>query len=214
MKLFLRIGMAALIVCAAGGLHAQQTPVGHEHSHNDLSDPTFQLVFFSVLDGCFQDGLTDADVDQILRKTPNGQLEHFIYSCPICTATMYALEAYRARPDVHTMKIGGRLAFGHGLTSDLHARLYSDQIKDRLSALHDLEQNWVDRRVASLRLDPEEAAQMQKGLKAARDEGTRVIQSWGKQGNLAAVAPGYQAGDECAVCNAAAGMALKLAPRN
>ena len=64
------------------------------------------------------------DVDQILLKSPKHAYEHFIYACPICSATIYALEAYRARPDAHMLKPGNtRLSFGGGLTSEMHARL-------------------------------------------------------------------------------------------
>ena len=66
----------------------------------------------------------------------------------------------------------------------------------------------------SLRLDADEAAKMQKGLKSARDEGMRLLQAFVQQGQLDQFAPAYHEGDECAVCNAAAGMSLKLAPGN
>lgn len=203
---------AAILLLAPGGLSGQTASATRDARRPPVFGPAFQLVFFSVLDGCFQDGLSDADVDQfLLRAKPNGGYEHFVLNCPICSATVRALETYRARPDSH-LKIGGKLAFGEGLTAQMHARLYSADVKERLSAIHDLEQNWVDRHVASLRLDPQETAQTQKELKDARDDGTRLLQAFVKQGQLDDCAPAYHEGDECAVCNAAVGMTLKLAP--
>ena len=62
--------------------------------------PTYRLVFYAVLEGCFEDGLTDADVNQILlkEKPDTHYYEHFIYACPVCMPTMHALETYRQRP--------------------------------------------------------------------------------------------------------------------
>ena len=113
-------------VCYRRG-SGQTPPAEPNYTYCDRGDPTFQLVFFSVLEGCLQDGLSDADVDQILLKTtPSAQPEHFIYGCPICTATLLALESYRARAEMPMMKVGGKVAFGGGLTLEMHARLYSN----------------------------------------------------------------------------------------
>ncbi len=194
-----------VVTSRAGDLEERQT-------HDQQIEAAYETVFFSVLDGCFQDGLSNADVDQILRRTaPNQSYEHFIYACPICMATARALEAYRAGPDFTERKVGGKVCFGQGLTSEMHARLYSQDPKDRLSIIHDLEENWVSRHLASLRLNVEERAQAQAQLKLARDEGMKVMQNFIRQGQLEKIAPAYRAGDECALCNAAAGMNLKLA---
>ena len=213
MKLSCWTFLTAVVLLVDGGPLALGASDDNARRLGDPSNPTFQLVFLSVLEGCFQDGLSDADVDQILLKTPQGSYVHFIYACPVCTATIYALESYRARTVAHMDKRGGKISFGGGLTADMHARLYSPVAKERLSALHDLEQNWVDRRVTSLRLDAQESAKVQQGLREARDEGTRMMQSFVEKDSLGQEAPAYHAGDECAVCNAAAGIALKLAPR-
>ena len=156
--------------------------------------------------------MSNADIDQILRRTaPNKPYEHFIYACPICMATARALEAYRAGPNFTERKVGGKVKFGEGLTPDMHVRLYSADPKERLSIIHDLEENWVSRRVSTLRLNAEELALVQKQLKLAREQGMRVLQSFEEQGKLDNVAPAYHTGDECALCNAAVGMKLKLA---
>ncbi len=156
-----------VVTSRAGDLEERQT-------HDQQIEAAYETVFFSVLDGCFQDGLSNADVDQILRRTaPNQSYEHFIYACPICMATARALEAYRAGPDFTERKVGGKVCFGQGLTPEMHARLYSQDPKDRLSIIHDLEQNWVSRRLASLRLDVEERAQAQKAQLKLKRVGRR-----------------------------------------
>ncbi len=180
--------------------------------HDQQVEAAYETVFFSVLDGCFQDGLSNTDVGQILlRSGPNRPYGQFIYACPICMATARALEACRAGPDFTERKMGGKVAFGNGLTPEMHARLYSPDPKERLSIIHDLEENWVSRHLSSLRLNAGETAQAQAQLKLARDEGIKVMQAFVQQGQLEKLAPAYRAGDECALCNAAAGMNLKLA---
>ncbi len=173
--------------------------------------PTYRLVFYAVLEGCFEDGLTNADVDQILlREKPGARYDHFIYACPICTPTIHALETYRQRPEPYSTKVPGDRTFGPGLPPDLHAWLYSADVKLRLAAIHDLEEAWVKRRVESLRLTPEELAKTEKGLQDGREKGIRMMQSFvGPRAMYMTSA--YKDGGECAVCNAAVGMKLKLA---
>lgn len=195
----------------AGVLRAQD-----EEEHRRAADVSaaFQTVFYAVLEGCFADGITDEDVDQMLRREGTAQVPtHFIYACPICMATQHALETYRSRAVERDQKPGNRkVTFGKGLTPEVHARLYSGDARERLAAIHDLEERWVARRIDALRLRPEELARVQEQLKAARDRGMNALQAFIQNGTVRDYAPGYREGDECALCNAAAGMKLKLAP--
>ena len=215
MKTLSRCGLLVVVLLstlASGGrLRAGETVEAPKPNHREASE-AYQTVFYAVLEGCFADGLTDTDVDQILlREGPDKPYLHFIYACPICTATAAALECYRARPVVHLKIESGKLTFGTGLPAAMHARLYSADLKERLAAIHDLEESWVSRRIDSLRLKPEELAHVQTQLKAAREDGMRTLQAFLEQGTAKYYAPAYQRGDECALCNAAAGMQLKLA---
>jgi hypothetical protein len=210
---------AAAFMLGGGAMLSAQSKDGGEAAPGysvraEWFNPAYRTVFYSVLEGCFEDGLTDKDVEQILwRPDPERSFYgHFIYACPICTATIHALETYRARPAPYGAKIPGERTFGHGLNAGEHAGLYSDDVKQRLAVIHDLEQRWVARRVASLRLNAEEAAKLQSDLEAARKQGIEVMQSFERDGTAKMYTPAYQQGDECAVCNAATGMKLKLAP--
>lgn len=201
---------ATLLVFAPGGSVRAQD----ESERQKIAEVTaaFQTVFYAVLEGCFTDGLTDADVDQLLHsETPDQKPDLFIYACPICTATEEALRSYCGRSPTHK-KSGGKITFGQGLTPEMHTRVYSADLRERLAAIHDLEQGWVARRVASLRLDPEELSRTQAQLELARSLGTSALQSFLQNGTARDFAPGYHEGDECALCNAATGMKLKLAP--
>ena len=63
--------------CRPGMLRAHEHPL-----QRSQADPTFQFVFFSALDGCFQDGLSDQDVDQILKKDPGRPVRAFYLFLP------------------------------------------------------------------------------------------------------------------------------------
>ena len=203
--------LAALWLLVPGGVVRAEDEFGREQQKRAEVAAAFQTVFLAVLESCFADGLTDADVDQILRReAPDQEPVHFIYACPVCTATEEALTTYRERARTHD-KTGGKRTFGKGLTPEMHAHLYSENLKERLAAVHDLEERWVTRRVESLRLDPEELARTQAQLRLARDEGVELLQQFLREGSTKFSAPGYHEGDECALCNAAAGMKLKLA---
>ena len=63
-------------------------------------DDTSRFIFYSVLEGFYEDGLSNKDVEQILMRKEKQTYFHFIYACPVCGATIWALEAYRGRPNM------------------------------------------------------------------------------------------------------------------
>ena len=175
-------------------------------------DETSQFIFFSVLEGLYQDGLTNEDVDQILRKTdPEAAYEHFIYACPICTATIWGLQAYRSRPErLYSLKLATS-TFGPGLSKELHDQLYSTDSDDRLIAINTLVQKWIARRIELLNLSASQRATLQTDLEDFRKQGMQVLKSFREnENNLKAFAPGYRHLNECAACNGAVGKIMPL----
>src|SRR5262245_14721387 len=97
MKTFLSL-LAAVVLSIAPHASAQ-ADAQEDAARADRVDPTTRFIFHAVLEGLYEDGLSNEDVDQILMRKEKQNYFHFIYSCPICNATIWALEAYRARPD-------------------------------------------------------------------------------------------------------------------
>src|SRR6185369_275861 len=110
-------------------------------------DPVGQLVFFSVLEGLYVDGVSNEDVDRILAvdelKQPNLR-EHFVInacascSCPICHPAAEALLTYRGRPAlIQQIGAGPQKSdtFGKGLEKELSKQLTSDQKKEGLAGI-------------------------------------------------------------------------------
>lgn len=172
-------------------------------------DETHRFIFYAVLEGCYEDGLSTEDVAQILLKENRDSYIHFIYACPICTPTIHALEAYHSRPkQFYAMKKQGS-TFGPGLGPEIRKQLYSTKPEDRLAAINKLMQGWISRRVELLRLSKEERVELQKKLEEMRNKGMdrlkNMEQNKLERYSMSAFANVHQ----CAVCNGACGLNLK-----
>lgn len=181
----------------------------------DDIDAASRFVFYSVLEGLHEDGLSDEDVKQILMRKEKQTYFHFIYACPLCGPTIWALEAYRDRPkNLYGLKREGS-TFGHGLSDALHTQLYSDDPQQRLVAINTLVQTWLERRMKAMRLTKKERAVLLESLEKKRKQGMDVLQNFrkkehGENFGVAEAAPAYVNLEECAVCNGAVGKPMKL----
>ncbi len=203
MKKFL-LTLAVVLFCLSRsfGQETESTPF----------DATFRFVFHSVLEGLYEDGVSNEDVDQILlrKEKDKGAYIHFIYSCPICMPALHALLTYRERPVgvfakyKHTGYQMQEHTFGNGLTKDEKALLHSPNIKERLTLVNSLVSRWVGRRTKL-------TGGNTIGLEAGREQGMRSLKSFREEGSLDSFAPGYKDDDveECAICNGALGMKFK-----
>lgn len=187
-------------------------------------DEAHRFIFHAVLEGCFEDGLANEDVAQILLRRPGESYFHFIYGCPLCMPAIHALEVYRSRPaEFFGAKPGPHGVvgtFGPGLKPVLQERLHSADPKERLRAINTLMQGWFARRLSSLALSPGERTQLQKAIAQKREEGMNHLKGFkhakferGEHAGRREVlfyAPGYADVEECAVCNAACGRKAKI----
>jgi hypothetical protein len=210
--------VAAFILAIAGLLLAHASAQEHTRSSSAASpqfDATSRFIFYSVLEGLYEDGLSNEDVDQILLKRKGQSYFHFIYACPICTATIWGLQAYRSRPEhLYSLKSGAS-TFGSGLSDSLHAHLYSDDPHQRLIAINALVKSWLSRRMEKLNLSEDDRKVLLKKLEEKRQNGMDVLESFrkGEHGphfGVAEAAPAYVNLEECAVCNGAVGKLMKL----
>ena len=181
-------------------------------------DETSRFIFHSVLEGLYEDGLSKEDVAQILMKREKETYFHFIYACPVCNATIWALEAYRARPDgFYGLKLASS-TFGKGLTPELREQLYSKDATQRLGAINSLVKTWMERRMKALRLSADEQKALTGRLEKKREEGMKMLESFrkkqhGENFGVAQAAPAYVELTECAVCNGVVGKPMKLPER-
>lgn len=181
-------------------------------------DETSRFIFYSVLEGLYEDGLPEEDVAQILMKREKETYFHFIYACPVCNATIWALQAYQARPEgFYGLKRPGS-TFGQGLPPELREQLYSKDATKRLTAINSLVKSWMERRMTTLRLSAGEQKALAERLEQKRQEGMKMLESFrkkqhGENFGVEQAAPAYLDLTECAVCNAAVGKPMKLPER-
>jgi hypothetical protein len=213
MKTYIMLGVIAIVATAAP-LHSQVldkvkgSPVGSQ------IDETSRFIFYSVLEGLYDDGVSNQDVDQILLKKEKQKYFHFIYACPICTATIWALEAYRSRPEaLYSVKLRTS-TFGPGLSEPVRAQLYSEDPNQRLIVINQLVKDWIDRRMKKMRLSSDERVTLLAAIEEKRKAGMEALKSFrgrkGEPGSVQYYAPAYLDLDECAVCNGAVGKLMKL----
>lgn len=174
-------------------------------------DDGYRFLFHAVQEGCYEDGLSNGDVSQILLKDGKEKYyyAHFVYACPVCTPTIHALEAYHSRPSHFYSMKSPATTFGPGLTPDLKKQLYSEKPEDRLAAINVLMQRWVSRRISLLRLTDQERTELQKTLETMRKKGMSYLKN--SEGGKSSSYPisAFSNVHQCAVCNGACGMNLK-----
>ncbi|HLX61676.1 MAG TPA: hypothetical protein VKX17_10375 [Planctomycetota bacterium] len=163
-----------------------------------VSDPGSQMVFHAVLEGLYADGVSNEDVDRILPR------EHFVYACPLCEPAYAAFAAYRARPEFQNRK-APISTFGKGLDPAISEKLKSKEVSTRRWTIGALIQGWVQKRLESMRLTPEESAEWNGRLGALHKQGMAMKDKFHDQ---------YQEKD-CAICSGcsnAGEKVCKLAP--
>jgi len=173
-------------------------------------DDAHRFVFYAVLEGCYEDGLSTDDVSQILMKREKETYLHFVYSCPICTPTIHALEAYQSRPKSFSGLKTPASTFGPGLAPDLKQQLYSRKPEERLAAINSLVQRWTERRMSMLNFTAAERDRLRKALEEKRNKGMEVLKKSKAAGTDWFSASGFSVVEECAACNGAVGRKLKL----
>ncbi len=190
-------------------------PKEDQQDSRDTIDATTQFIFYSVLEGLYEDGISNEDVAQILMKREKEAYFHFIYSCPVCNATIWALQSYVGRPDnLYGLKRESS-TFGPGLSAELHDQLYSPDSARRLTAINTLVKGWMERRMTRMHLPAGERAALLERLEKKRKEGMVALEGFRKKEHgasfgVAQAAPAYVDLTECAVCNAAVGKPMKL----
>lgn len=195
-RLLLFVSLAALTCCASSA-RAQKN-----------FDSAYRFIFYAVLEGCYEDGLSTNDISQILLKDKGGY-SHFVYACPLCTPTIHALEAYQSRPS-HLYSLKTRVTtFGPGLSPELTAQLYSKKPEDRLEAINVLVRGWVTSRMSLLKLTDQERTDLQANLQEMRKKGMNYLKSWESDGGRSYPISAFTNVHQCAVCNGACDLKLK-----
>lgn len=159
-----------------------------------------RLVFFAVLEGLYEDGVSQEIVDIMLPPIKGGiappagapvnpQLRetrfHFIYSCPLCHPASEAFLLYAARQPFRGQKVTAIDTFGStgGLPPDIEKKLRSDKHAERIAGLREAMDRWVGRRLSLMQLQPQERRLWEQKIKALRDQGNAALAEFQKGNN-------------------------------
>src|SRR5947209_6991276 len=112
------------------------------------ADPACRLVFHAVLEGLYEDGVTDDVVNNIVPPDKKGREKmrrSFVLDCPLCQPAFEAFCAYQSRPKFSD---GGKAStFGKGLPLAVTKGLLSDNLATRLTTLRGPIRGWVEARL-------------------------------------------------------------------
>src|SRR5205085_530129 len=101
------------------------------------ADPVCKMVFFAVLEGLYEEGVSSDAVDSVVGKSKDGKTEikqTFVFECPLCHPVYEAFRAYQQRP---LFRDKGN-AFGKGLDEKLETQLRDKNRLTRQGALQTL----------------------------------------------------------------------------
>jgi hypothetical protein len=137
-----------------------------------------QLVFFSVLEGLYRDGVSQDTVKAMLPEGQHEMTHSFIYACPLCHPTFEAFRIYAMRKPFYGQKADEVDTFGKGLNAAVVTKLKSDDPNERRAALQSLIERWVSQRMDMMRLSEEERAKIAEEIKKLKEAGERTLKSF------------------------------------
>jgi hypothetical protein len=137
-------------------------------------DPVCKMVFFAVLEGLYEDGVSNEAVDSVVGKTKDGPAEikqTFVFQCPLCHPVYEAFRLYQQRP---TFRDKGD-TFGKGVDAKLESGLRAKALRTRQGALQTLVHRWVERRLTRMGLSAEEKLSWAKQLEERSNQGNELL---------------------------------------
>lgn len=165
------VAALALAPAHAGGARAPSEPVW-----NDAS----QHVFFAVLEGLYEDGVSTEAVELLIGPPslpPEKRFARtFVYGCPLCHPAYEALVLYGVRGELYGQKRPVD-TLGPGLAPSEMERLQSSDEAVRRDVAQELVARWVSRRLARLDLSEADRADLARQMEKSRAQGERLLKA-------------------------------------
>jgi hypothetical protein len=137
-------------------------------------DPVCKMVFFAVLEGLYEDGVSKESVDNIVGRTKDDKVEirhTFVFECPLCHPVYEAFRAFQQRPQFRDKGD----AFGKGIDAKLETSLRSTMLLTRQGALQILVHRWVERRLNQMGLSEEQKKEWAQRLEERSKQGNDLL---------------------------------------
>lgn len=141
-------------------------------------DADCRVVFFAVLEGLYNDGISNDIVDVILGKdkAAKGVKQFFVFRCKLCHAVYDAFAAYRARPNFHGSEAN---TFGNkALAADFRKRLKATGMGStftRVKAMGTLVQPWIIQKLKVTSMSEAAKKALIKRLLDLVEEGNQIL---------------------------------------
>ncbi len=162
------------------------------------ADAYHRTIFFAVLEGLYEDGISNRVVDGILiGERDLKQPSLFVPGCPLCIPARDAFRVYRERT-VFTGFKSPTGTFGGSDSDAIEAKLANPDLLARHAALQERIQVWVKRRLDLMRLTPEEQTDWSYALAERRKKGMTLLPAALQAGQ-------YIGAKTCAICDGSAG---------
>ena len=172
----------------------------------DHYDAAHRFVFYSVLEGCYEDGLTAEDIDIIIPKREKGggreMTVNFVYACPLCHPAFEALKIYSSRQPFYGQKTTSYDTFGQGLDNAVAAQLRKEPA-DRRAAVQKLITRWIGKRMDLLRLDEKERKELLVAIREKKERGEEMLKSFQERGEGDYYGEKYRDWKNCPICSGA-----------
>jgi hypothetical protein len=140
------------------------------------ADPACRLVFHAVLEGLYEDGVTDDVVNNIVPPDKKGREKmrrSFVLDCPLCQPAFEAFCVYQNRPKFSDGS--QKSTFGKGLPEAVKKGLLSETVSTRLMTLRGPIHRWVEARLRSMKLTAEERQKWWEDIRDRSNQGTATL---------------------------------------
>lgn len=190
--------MSSVVLASPGGTPAADA-VWNEASRE---------VFFAVLEGLYEDGVSSEAVELVLGAPALPEAKRFersfVYACPLCHPAFEAFRLYGARPLLYGMKQPVD-TLGAGLPPSTMERLGSSDERVRRDAVQELIAGWVERRLGRSSRSAADLADLARQMEKAKAQGERMLEASRSRGTT-----GWRS---CAACDGGVEGARRAAGR-
>ncbi|MEM9481910.1 MAG: hypothetical protein AAGA58_19845 [Verrucomicrobiota bacterium] len=173
---------------------------------------THRFVFFAVLEGCFNDGLTQEEIDLIIPLRPEKEgfrniTTNMVLTCPLCSPAFDAFRLYADRLMFISgiTKKEGYNTFGQGLPEAVRIELAKPGLPCR-DAIQGLLRKWIEERIERSSLTEIETKSLRKELEQMRKDGEAALLRFQNGEHGDELQEHYKDWKGCPVCSGASPM--------
>lgn len=138
-------------------------------------DEECRMVFFTVLEGLYRDGVPDEVVDLVIGHVKaNSVKKRFVFRCKLCHACYEAFAVYQRRPAFSGTK--GKTTIGNKpVSSEVIEGLKNPSHRVFGKAFSTIIQPWIKQKLLSMNLSEKDKVEKMKKFAELAKEGNRLL---------------------------------------